>query len=298
MTERLSRGAEYILVPNRKPKKPVQYVYETDDDNESQIATVTRKVVRQKPAHEQHIRYITADELERDHRRQRVVETNDRKIKVRNTANGEPVILDEDDNVIKIVRNVQTPTPPPVAYENRRVKHRSHEPLRTVYYETPDGRLIAQPANIHSFSKPKTELIYTDRDPTKLLRKVIIDPRTGEQETIFEDSPKKHHRKKYVVRKQINNESPVESDGDDEQQSQYVQVVQRQTAPTQVVTKPEKPGTKYVMVRKKVDSEPIYAVPPLSRPAVNSHRRIVYETATSRKPATTYVYSADDKYYK
>ena len=77
MTERLSRDTEYVLVPNRKSKKPVQYVYETDDDNESHIATVTRKLVRQKPVREQHIKYITADELERDHRRQRVVETND-----------------------------------------------------------------------------------------------------------------------------------------------------------------------------------------------------------------------------
>ncbi|UJR28227.1 hypothetical protein I4U23_009477 [Adineta vaga] len=297
MTERLSRDMEYVILPQRKVRKPTQYYYESDDDNESQVPTVTKRIVRGKPVREQNIKYVTADELDRDHRRSRQTETNDHKIKIRNTNNGEPVILDEDGNVLKVIRSARTPTPPPSLpiVENRRIQFRSHEP-RTVYYETTDGRLVTQPAKVQSFIKPRAEIMYTDHEPTKLVRKVIIDPRTGDQETIYEDKPKRHHRKKFVVRKQ-STRSPVESDGEYEQESQYVQVVQRQTAPTQIITKQVKPTTKYVMIRKKVDSGSGNYMLASSDLPMKNNRRVVYET-TTKKPTTTYVYSADDKYYK
>jgi hypothetical protein len=63
-------------------------------------------------------------------------------MKIRNTTDGDQVVLDEDNNVIKIIRNSRTPSPP--LTENRRIKINSREP-RTLYYETSDGHLVARP---------------------------------------------------------------------------------------------------------------------------------------------------------
>ncbi len=54
--------------------------------------------------------------------------------------------------------------------------------------------------------------------------------------------------------------------------------------------------TRYMMVRKKVDSEPVYAVQP-SIPTMRTNRRIVYESPT-KKSSTSYVYATNGKYYK
>jgi hypothetical protein len=203
--------------------------------------------------------------------------------------NGEPVVLDEDDNVIKIIRNARAATPP--LMENRRLRVRPHE-SRTLYYATSDRHLVARPSK--NYATVKTN--YAEDDPSKLIRRVILDPRTGNQETIYDrDKPKKPHRQKYIVRKYAN-EIPVDSNGEYEQQRQYVEVVQRRTVPTPAIAKQEISSKKYVMIRKKVDSEPVYAVAS-SIPAVKTNRRIVYETAT-KKPSPTYVYSSDGKFYK
>lgn len=179
--------------------------------------------------------------------------------------------------------------------QNRIVRVRPRE-SRTLYYETPDGRLIARPAKNQTVVKPKPDIVDTDDEATKLVRRVILDPKTGDQETIYDkEKEKKHHRQKYIVRK-YPNEVPVDSEGEYEQQPQYVQVVQRRTMPTQVAAQQEMPSPKYVMIRKKVDSEPVYAAAP-SMPTARTSRRVVYETAT-KKPSTTYVYASDGKYYK
>ncbi|CAF0776412.1 unnamed protein product [Adineta steineri] len=299
MNNRINRDAGYVLVQDKKQSKGTQYYDDSDDDddNDSQMATVTRRVIRTKPTKEQRIKYISTDDLQYDHRRQSIVEPNNRKLKMRRTSNGDPVVLDEDDNVIKIIRNARSPTPPPVI-KNRSVKIRPRQP-QTLYYETSDGQFVTQPPKNHTIIKPRTELIYRDDEPTKLLRKLIIDPRTGDQETIYENKPQKQHRKKYIVRKQIN-ESPLDSDDEDGQQiqPQYVQVVQRQPLPMQTIIKQEKPTSKYVMIRKKVDSEPVYGLSSSSSiPTLKNNQRIVYETPT-KKPSATYVYSTSGKYYK
>ncbi|CAF0753408.1 unnamed protein product [Adineta steineri] len=298
MNNRINRDAGYVLVQDKKQSKGTQYYdSDDDDDNDSQMATVTRRVIRTKPTKEQRIKYISTDDLQYDHRRQSIVEPNSRKLKMRRTSNGDPVVLDEDDNVIKIIRNARSPTPPPVI-KNRSVKIRPRQP-QTLYYETSDGQFVTQPPKNHTIIKPRTELIYRDDEPTKLLRKLIIDPRTGDQETIYENKPQKQHRKKYVVRKHIN-ESPLDSDDEDGQQiqPQYVQVVQRQPLPMQTIIKQEKPTSKYVMIRKKVDSEPVYGLSSSSSiPTLKNNQRIVYETPT-KKPSATYVYSTSGKYYK
>jgi hypothetical protein len=125
------------------------------------------------------------------------------------------------------------------------------------------------------------------------MKKVIIDPRTGERETYYEkDKPKKQHR--YIARQR-----PLEllsdSDDDDDQQAQYVRVVKQRSVPTEILPRHE-PSLKYYMVRKKPDSEPVYAITS-KMPAIKSNRRVVYEVPT-KKSLTTYVYASDDKYYK
>ena len=181
--------------------------------------------------------------------------------------------------------------------ENRRIKIRPREP-QTLYYETPDGQIITRPPKNHSLRKSNKDFVYAEDEPTKVLRKVIVDPKTGNQETIYENNkPKKQPRQKYVIRKR-STEIAEDSDDEDEQQQQqqpqYVQVVQRRTVPTQVV-KQESP-TKYVMIRKKVDSEPVYAVAS-SLPTPQTNRRIVYQSPT-KNSTTKYVYTNDGKYYK
>ncbi len=179
--------------------------------------------------------------------------------------------------------------------ESRRIKIRPREP-QTLYYETPDGHIVARPPKNHSLRKSNKDFVYAEDEPTKVVRKVIVDPKTGNQETIYEkDKPKKQPRQKYVIRKR-STEIAEDSDDEDEQQQQpqYVQVVQRRTVPTQVV-KQEAP-TKYVMIRKKVDPEPVYAVAP-SILATQNNRRIVYQSPP-KNSTTKYVYATDGKYYK
>jgi hypothetical protein len=203
--------------------------------------------------------------------------------------------------VIKIIRNSRTPTPPYV--ENRRQRTRPRE-ARTVYYETPDGHLVTRSSLNPPLTRSKDDFVYAEDEPAKVVRKVIVDPRTGNRETIYEkEKPKKQVvQQKYVIR-QRPSEVAVDSDNDDDedeqqqqQQPQYVQVVQRRTVPKQEAPPPPPPTTKYMMIRKKVDSEPIYA-PSSSVPTVKTNRRIVYESPP-KKSSTTYVYASNGKYYK
>jgi hypothetical protein len=211
-------------------------------------------------------------------------------MKIRNTTTGEQVVLDEDNNVLKIIRNNRTPTPPPII-ETQRRRARPRESSRTFYYETSDGHLTTRSSKNPSTRRTKNDFVYAEDEPTKILRKIIIDPETGDQETIYEkEKPKKQAQTKYVIRKPPSEEL-AESENEYEQHSQYIQVVPRRAAP-----KPEAPTTKYVMIRKKVDSEPVYTATS-SIPASKTTRRIVYESPP-KKPLPTYVYATNGKYYK
>lgn len=200
------------------------------------------------------------------------------------------MVLDEDNNVLKIIRNSRSP--PTTIVENPRVRVRPSKP-RTLYYETPDGHLLARSSGNHSLTRPTADFVYAEDEPTKVLRKVIVDPRTGEREMIYaKEKPKKTVQQRYVIRKRAT-DLPIETENDyEQQQPQYVQVVERRAAP-----KVEAPTTKYMMIRKKVDGEQVYTAPPSSIPASKTVRRIVYETPTKKTPPT-YVYATNGKYYK
>jgi hypothetical protein len=81
MTNHSRRDTQYVVLRNGKPKKATRYYYDTDvdddDDNDSQMATISRRIVRTKPIKEQLMKYITTDELQSDHRRQRGFEQKD-----------------------------------------------------------------------------------------------------------------------------------------------------------------------------------------------------------------------------
>ena len=117
--------------------------------------------------------------------------------------------------------------------------------------------------------------------------------------SVYEKEKIKKSPKRYVVR-QRPSELPIDSDEEYEsprhRQPQYVQVVQRRAMPPQPVVMKKEPSTKYVMIRKKAESEPVYAVTS-SVPVVKGSRRIVYETP-AKDSTTKYVYASDGKYYK
>ena len=81
MTDPSSREAEYVIVRDRKPKKPTRYYYDDDDnidyDTDSHHGTSTRRVVRRKPVSEQRIKYITSEEPEAEYRRHHASESNE-----------------------------------------------------------------------------------------------------------------------------------------------------------------------------------------------------------------------------
>ncbi|CAF3345787.1 unnamed protein product [Rotaria socialis] len=291
MTQRLSRDVEYVVVTDRKPKPTQRYYIDSDDDNDSQPVVTTRRIVRTKPIKEHRIKYAEMQNGESDHRQQHVIESDDHGIKIRNTTSGEQIVLDEDDNILKIIRHPRTPTPTPPLLEKRRHKYRHREP-RTVFYETSDGQLIARPPKRHESRRRKSEYVYVDNDSPKVVRKVIIDPRTHEQEIIYEkEKPKKSSVQKVKIRKPVN-EIIVDPDDDYEQEPEYVKIVRRPVQRTVIENK--QPSTKYVMIRKKVEPESSFT---LATPPISTNRRVVYASPPKKSP-TKYVYSIDGKYYK
>ena len=198
-----------------------------------------------------------------------------------------------------MIRSARTPTPPQVV-EPRRVRVRRHHPeTRVQYYETADGQIIARSPRKASVARHKEEVVYSDDEPTKVIRKLVIDPTVKETNSIYEKEIMKKPHKKYVIRQRAA-ELPVDSDEEYEipqhRQSQYVQVVQRRAAPVGSVVLKKEPSTKYVMIRKKAESEPVYAVTS-SVPMAKGARRVVYE-APGKDATTKYVYSTNGKFYK
>ncbi len=201
------------------------------------------------------------------------------------------MILDEDDNIIKVMRDVRSPSP--ISPDRRRLRHRPRE-SQSIFYEAPDGHLISRPSKKNIFHTKKTQVVYADDEPTKVIKKVIINPRTGDRETIYEkDKPKR--QQKYYHRQRPAQILYDSDDSDDRQPpTQYVRVVKHRTIPSEILPRQE-PSTRFVMIKKRSESDPVYAV--TSRmPVIKSNRRIVYEVPP-KKPLTTYIYP-NGKYYK
>lgn len=183
--------------------------------------------------------------------------------------------------------------------EHRRIRIRPREP-HVQYYETPDGQIVARSPRKHAVVKSRPDIVYSDEEPTRAMRKLMIDPAASEPGAYYEKEKVKKQPKKYIVR-QRTVQVPVESEDDEEsphqhvQQPQYVQIVHRRAPAPQVVTKKE-PSTKYVMVRRKADSDPVYAMSS-NVPVAKSNRRIVYE-APAKDSNTKYVYATNGKFYK
>lgn len=190
------------------------------------------------------------------------------------------MILDEDDNIIKVIRDARSPSPAPA----RRPRQRPRE-AQSIFYETPDGHLISRPMRKNYMPTKKSQLIYADDEPVKIIKKVIIDPRTGERDTIYERDRPKKQQKFFVQQRSM----PVYNDSDDSDDQQYVRLGKHRSMP-----RPE-PAPKYYMIKSKHDSEPVYAMTS-KMPAIKTPRRVVYEVP-AKKPLTTYIYP-NGKYYK
>jgi len=199
--------------------------------------------------------------------------------------------LDEDDNIIKVIRNERTPTPSPV--EHRRLRHRPRE-SETVFYETNNGHVVSRPLKKNPIQTKKTQVIYADDEPVKVIKRVVIDPRTGDRETYYDkDMPRKQQR--YYTR-QHPAEILIDSDDEYEQrhQPQYVRIIKHRTVPPESLPRYE-PSPRYIMIKRKPNSEPIYGSTS-KMPIIRNNRRVIYESP-ARKPLTTYAYSTNGKYY-
>ena len=147
--------------------------------------------------------------------------------------------------------------------------------------------MVSRPSKRSTFHTKKTQVIYADDEPTKVIKKVIIDPRTGDRETYYEkDKPKR--QQKFYLRQQPAQPLYESDESDDQQPTQYVRVVKRRPIQTEIIPRQE-PPTRYVMVKKRAESDPIYAVTSRMPAIKNTTRRVVYEVP-SKKPLTTYIY--------
>ena len=122
---------------------------------------------------------------------------------------------------------------------------------------------------------------------------MIIDPRTGDRETIYEkDKPRK--QQKYYLKQRPAQVLYDSDESDDQQQTQYVRIVkQHRTIPTEILPRHE-PTTRYVVIKQRSSSDSPY-VHTSKMPMIKNNRRVVYE-APARKPLTTYIYP-HGKYY-
>jgi hypothetical protein len=134
--------------------------------------------------------------------------------------------------------------------------------------------------------------MYDNDTPTRVLKRVIIDPRTGDRKTIYEKDKPRRQQKFFLHERPA--EQFIDSDDSDEQQpTQYVRTVKHRTIPTEVLPRQE---PRYFMIKKRSDSEPVYALRS-KMPTIQSNRRVFHE-APSKKPITTYIYPTNGKYYK
>ena len=179
--------------------------------------------------------------------------------------------------------------------ENRRIRIRPRErPVQ--YYESPEGQMIKRSPRKQIIVKHRDDGDFSEDEPTKIIRKIVIDPSSVPSQVVHQKNRLKKLPKKYVVR-----ERPTELQIDSEEdpamvQPQYVQVIQHPgIVPTEVSRKG--PRTKYVMIRKKAESEPVYSVTS-SVPVVKREPRIVYDNPEKMPTNTKYIYASNDKHYK
>ncbi|CAF0742328.1 unnamed protein product [Didymodactylos carnosus] len=258
-----ARRGEYVLIRSQKQKKHPQVVYADPDEYYSDEPVTTQIVRTKQPT--RHVKYVSADESYHHHQSSGASEKA--RVHVRKTTNGEKVLIDDDDNIIKVFRE---PTPESNVSEGRQI----------IYYETPEGHLVTkQPKKkIIEQSHPKTKVVYRDDEPTKVIRKVIIDSMTGDRKTVYE----REKPKKQVI---IHRDAVTTVESDDEDQQSYVRVVQKR------VDHSPRREAKYVIYKDQ--DEPQYTYPSSSSSSYGKSNRIVYEI-----PKKTYLYSASKKYYK
>ena len=127
-------------------------------------------------------------------------------------------------------------------------------------------------------------MVYADDEPTRITRKVIIDPRTGHRETIYEkDRTRGHH--KYVVQ-QHPADLIYESD-DEDYYDPYGRGARHRTVPRHARSHYD-PSKKYLKVRHGARSDPVYSVA-TKLPVLKNGRSVVYNVPT-RKAISNYTY--------
>lgn len=159
--------------------------------------------------------------------------------------------------------------------------------------ETASGQVVPRRSKKNTLHTKKTQVVYADDEPTKIIKKVIIDPRTGDRETIYDKAEPRKQQKYYLRQYPI--ENLISSDDDDEQPRQYVKLVKHRTISTDALPRRDR-SAKYVMIKHKADSEPVYAMTS-KMPAIKAKHRVLFEAPT-KKSLTTYVISSNGKYYK
>lgn len=187
-----------------------------------------------------------------------------------------------------MIRNSRSTSPISINQPRSRYRPRN---AQSVFYETPDNHIASRPLKKSSIHTKKTQIVYADDTPVKVLKKVIIDPRTGDRETIYEKDRPRKQQKFFLQQRPI--ESYIDSDDSDYQRppAQYVRIAKNhQNAPR------HDPSAKYILLKKRTDYDPGYATTTSKMPAIKSNRRVFYEVP-SKKPLTTYIYP-NGKYYK
>ena len=314
------RNSEFVLLKSRKPKKKKQYYYrnddyEDDDDDDDDDDDNQPELYRRMPRQKQRVKkYVSDGEDDSDYRPAELTDVRmfvcvffnellffsfnnfsyvQNRIKIRKTGDGNRVILDEDDNVLKVIRDNRSPSNSSTEQRprRRRPRHRPRE-AQTLFYEKPNGHIVSRPAKKTNYFTKKTQVAYADDEPTKVIKKVIIDPRTGDRETIYEkDKPKK--QKKFYLQQHPARVVYDSDEFEDEEPTQYVRIVKHRTVPTEISTRSE-PTSRYVVIKQRSNSDPVYART-TKMPAIKTTRRVVYDTPI-RKPLTTYIYP-HGKYY-
>ncbi|CAF3963181.1 unnamed protein product, partial [Rotaria magnacalcarata] len=104
--------------------------------------------------------------------------------------------------------------------------------------------------------------------------------RRGYQEIIYEkDQPKK--QRKYYLRPRPTEVFIDSDDEDKQQQMQYVKLIKHRTTSQDVLPRRD-PSPKYIMIRTKSNSQPVYAFTS-KMPAIKNNRRVVYEVPTKNR---------------
>jgi hypothetical protein len=198
-----------------------------------------------------------------------------------------------------VIRDTRSPSPAIV--EHRRVQVRPRA-ARTLHYEMPEIHAGIRSPRKTIIVRPRDQYIYAADQPTQVIRTRANVPRLIDSQVPYGKSIANKPQKKYLVRQlPVDTLHDVDYNDDNEDvyvqqhRPQHIQVVQKRYAAPSVVTNTQR-GTKYVMLRRRADAEPIYTVQS-SVPVVKGNRRIVYSNPVEDS-TTKYVYSTDRKFDK